>query len=206
MEVITTGPSSVLAREQVPECPQGFLGLPVEIRDQIFELVVVRQQTTITMLSNYDCHRSEVSACQPAISMVNHQLRAETLPIFYSMNLFLAEVSDRTDLMTAKRWLEAIGDGNIRCLRRLALCGWTRVPFGHMVSKRWVKIVLDVKEGRMEVEGPSLEPGIHYHVNTAIDELKDSFKNMVEASENRRLDGKSVASLMAGFNSLCTIY
>ncbi|KAF2765570.1 hypothetical protein EJ03DRAFT_250063, partial [Teratosphaeria nubilosa] len=113
MEAIPTGQSSVLAMKQEPERPQGFLGLPIEIRDHIYELVVVRQQTTITMLSNFDCHRSEVSACQPAISMVNHQFRAETLPIFYSMNLFLAEVSDRTDLMIASRWLEAIGDDNV---------------------------------------------------------------------------------------------
>ena len=55
----------------------GLLGLPPEIREQIYELVVVKDCNTITMLSNHDCHRSEISASQPVLSRVNRQLRDE---------------------------------------------------------------------------------------------------------------------------------
>ncbi|KAK4549262.1 hypothetical protein LTR36_007721 [Oleoguttula mirabilis] len=161
------------------------------------------------MLSNNHCYRSEVSACQPALSCVNKQLRNEVLAIFYSTNLFLAEVSYREDLATAKRWLQAIGDSNVSCLRRLALCGWTRVPFGHMVAQRWVKVILDLKDGTMELDGDPGAAEQHPHVTRAVAELKASFREMVEARQGLRcawFDVASVASLMDGFHGLCTGY
>ena len=113
---------------------KGLLALPAELREQIYGLIVAKPLNTITMLSNYDCFSSsEVSALQPAISHVCRQLRHETLATFYGRNVFLAEVSDGLDLRTALRWLNKIGEINVARLRHLVLCGWTRVPFGHMV-------------------------------------------------------------------------
>lgn len=185
---------------------RGLLALPPELRELIYELLVVKPRNTITMLSNHDCHRSEVSAAQPGISRVCHLLRIESLSTFYNSNLFLAEVSDRTDLATAKRWLSAIGSANVGCLRNLALCGWSRVPFGHMVCRRWIRIVLDLKEGTMEIEGNATEADRHPHVMRSIEELKKAYREMVEARAGRRFDVESVASLMDGFNALCTAY
>jgi len=161
------------------------------------------------MLSNYDCYSCEISACQPALSRVSHQLRNEVLPLFYSCNLFLAEVSDHEDLATAKRWLQAIGDANVSSLRRLVLCGWTRVPFGHMVAKRWVRIILNLKEGTIEVEAKSTEDGQHPQVTKAISDMKASFREMAEARRGPRgpwFDVDSVGDLMDGFHGLCTAY
>ncbi|RMY28979.1 hypothetical protein D0866_09028 [Hortaea werneckii] len=145
-------------REKSSNPPNSFpqntlLGLPQELRDEISAYLVLKpRDTVVTMLSNYDCHRSEVSAAQPALARVNRQLRKEILPRFYGCNHFLAEVSDPEDLATAKRWLDAIGDENASFLCRLILCGWTRVPFGHMISRRWVKVGLDLQRGTLELE------------------------------------------------------
>ncbi|KAK5132974.1 hypothetical protein LTR08_008337 [Meristemomyces frigidus] len=186
----------------------GLLGLPPEIRDQIYELTAAKDRNTITMLSNHDCHKSEISASQPALSRVNHQLRAEALPTFYNTNLFLAEVSNREDLATAKRWLQAIGDLNVGCLRRVALCGWAKVPFGHMVTQRWVKVFLDLKEGTMEVEPHREGAEQHPHVAKAVDELKTDFREVVEARQGLEcayFDVESVASLMDAFHWMCMV-
>lgn len=183
-----------------------LMRLPAELREQIYQLLVVKPQNTITMLSNYDCYRSEVSARQPHISFVSHQLRNETLPLFYGANLFLAEVTFTADLEIAKRWLNAIGDENVKSLRRLAICGWTRIPFGHMVSKRCVRIVLDLKDGAIEVEGTASKGGQHSPTTTAIEELKASFLKMVESRNELSFDIESLETLLDGFHALCTVY
>jgi len=196
-------------RTNAPDPPtkeRGFLGLPPEIREQIYELLVVKPTNTITMLSNHNIFKSEVSACQPALCWVNSQIRHEALATFYSNNLFLAEVSDRTDLATAKHWLRAIGDANVGCLRRLALCGWTRAPFGHMVMKRWVKVVLDLKEGTIDFEGDAAEAQRHPHIARSIERLKEAYKEMVQARNGGRFEVASVSSLMDGFHGMCVAY
>lgn len=198
----------------IPDVPRrgqdGLLGLPPEIREQIYDLVVLKSRDPcITMLPNHSSHKSEVSACQPALSVTNRQLREEVLPIFYSTNLFLAEVSWREDLDTAKRWLQSIGDRNAKCLRRLALGGWIRVPFGHMVGKRWVKVILDLKAGTMEMDEGSKEADRHPQVVKSLKDLKASFREVVEAREGLKcawFDVESVGILMEGFHMLCTAY
>ncbi|KAK3628798.1 hypothetical protein LTR56_018417 [Elasticomyces elasticus] len=186
--------------------PKGLLALPAELREQIYELLVVKpRKCTITMLSNHDCFASEVSASQPAISYVCHQLRHETLATFYSNNIFLAEVSDRTDLETALRWLSAIGELNVSRLRHLALCGWTRVPFGHMMVRRWVRVVLDLKEGTIEMEDSETLPD-RSQLMVAIRNMKESFGAMIAAREGRRFELESLTGLMSGYHSMCEAY
>ena len=186
----------------------GLLGLPAEIREQIYELVVVKDCNTITMLSNHDCFHSEISASQPALSRVSLQLRDEVLPTFYNANLFLAEVCNREDLATAKQWLHTIGDLNVRCLRRVALCGWARVPFGHMVSRRWVRVVLDLKDGMMVVEPSRDGAEQHPHITKGLAELQTTFGEMVEARQALScayFDVTSVTGLMDSFHWMCTL-
>lgn len=185
-----------------------LLGLPRELRDEIFSYVIVKPRSTvITMLSNYDCFKSEVSACQPALAGVNHQIRNEVLPAFYGFNTFLAEISEREDLATATRWLNTIGDDNVRSLRRLALCGWTRVPFGHMISQRWVKVVLDLKEGTLELEPSNTgEMTQHPHIEASVEGLRESFRRLSAEQAGRQaagFDAASAARLMRGFHGLC---
>ena len=181
----------------------GLLKLPPELRDEIYSYLMLKQKTTITMLPHYTSFQSPVSAAQPALCCVNKQIRAETLPIFYSSNLFLAEVSDDADLEIAKNWLAAIGDDNVRSVRRLALCGWTSVKFGHMVCRLWIRVVLDLKEGTLEIEGNEAKVDQSSHVVKDAKELKEAFRQMVEAGGEDGFDGEALGRLMDGFHALC---
>ncbi|KAK4960179.1 hypothetical protein LTR10_003070 [Elasticomyces elasticus] len=140
---------------------KGLLALPAELREQIYELLVVKPRKS--------------------------------------------EVSDRTDLETALRWLSAIGELNVSRLSHLALCGWTRVPFGHMMVRRWVRVVLDLKEGIMEMEDSETLPD-RSQLMVAIRNMKESFGAMVASREGRRFDLDSLTGLMSGFHSMCEAY
>ena len=186
--------------------PEGLLGLPAELRDCIYALIITKATNTITMLFDYRCYTDEISACQPALSQVNKQLRRETLATFYTTNIFNAQLDNAADLATAKRWLQAIGDENVRHLRQLCLCGWTRVPFGHMVSRRWVKVILDLGSGELEMEGGDGFSSLHPEVVKRVEDLKGSFREVVQTREGVGFDAASVAGLMDGFSGLCTGY
>ncbi|KAK3075615.1 hypothetical protein LTR53_000953 [Teratosphaeriaceae sp. CCFEE 6253] len=189
----------------IPSEPTGILSLPAELREQIYETMVGKLKNTITMLTNYDCFHSEVSASQPAISRVCHQLRHETLATFYSSNVFLAEVSDQADLETALRWLATIGESNVARLRHIALCGWTRVPFGHMMVRRWVRVVLDLKDGTIRFEDCETLPA-RSNLMRAIEEMKESFGALVTARGGKRFDAKSLGGFLVGFHDMCAAF
>ncbi|EMD00174.1 hypothetical protein BAUCODRAFT_30644 [Baudoinia panamericana UAMH 10762] len=185
---------------------KGLLTLPPEIRQQIYELVVVKSRNTITMLSNAHCFQSEVGATQPALSFVNHQLRREALDVFYANNLFLAEISLREDLESARRWLYAIGEQNVACLRRLALCGWTRLPFGHMTRRQWVRVVLDLKEADIKFDEGESYAEQHPQLIRMVDELKSSFQGLVRSRKGESFDAGSLWWFMEAFHLSCVAY
>ena len=164
---------------------------------------MLKHKTTITMLPHYGCSQSLVSAAQPAFCSVNKQIRAETLPIFYGINLFLAEVSDDTDLDVAKNWLATIGDDKIRHLRRLALCGWTSVTFGHMNCRLWIRVILNLKDGTLEIEGNEAKVDKSSHVVKDAKELKAAYQQLVAANEGKGFDADALESLMDGFHAFC---
>ena len=186
--------------------PKGLLDLPQELRDQIYEYIMIKPKNTITMLSIYDCFRSEVSAAQPALSRVNRQICSETLPMYYNSNTFLAEISDFGDLCIAKRWVSAIGGSNVRHLRHLALCGWTKLWFGHMARRLWLRVVFDLKDGTLEIEGNRTEVDLRQHLMKGVTDLKLACQNMVHARQGKPFDVESLRSLMDGFHGLCTAY
>ena len=183
--------------------PKGLLKLPPELRDQIYGYLMLKHKTTITMLPHYGCSQSLVSAAQPAFCSVNKQIRAETPPIFYGINLFLAEVSDDTDLDIAKNWLATIGDDNIRHLRRLALCGWTSVTFGHMNCRLWIRVILNLKDDTLEIEGNEAKVDKSSHVVKDAKELKAAYQQLVAAKEGKAFDADALGSLMDGFHAFC---
>lgn len=185
----------------------GLLNLPRELRDEILSYILIKPQNTITMLSNSYCYRSEVSASQPAVSKVSKQLRAETLPVFYNSNVFLAELSDPDDLRTAKSWLSAIGASNVEHLRHLVLSGWTKVDHYAGGRQGWlyryVRVVFDLREGEIVLENDhgveSPTPTVMWH----IDGLKHSFREMTEAKKGERFTASEVEELMEEFHDFC---
>lgn len=184
--------------------PKGFLDLPRELRDEIYEYLVVKPTNTITMLENHNCFQNEISAAQPAISRVNRQIRLESLPMFYKRNVFMAELSNFYDLSIAKNWLEAIGNFNATCLRRLALCGWTKVAFGHQKCRLWIRCQFDLKQGTLEVEGNEVTVDGSRHIFKDVEPCREAFRAMVEAREGVNFDVYGLSRLMEGFHGLCT--
>ncbi|KAK4496995.1 hypothetical protein PRZ48_011444 [Zasmidium cellare] len=208
-------PTPALQGNTQPRNPKAtLLGLPQELRDLILCHILIKPTNTITMLPNFSCHANEISALQPPIGQVNRQLRHEALPVFYSANTFTAQLDNALDLDIALSWLTAIGDANISHLRKLILCGWTRVPFGRMITKRFLRVVLDLKAGQLEMEslegdyGSSdygdQEAGVEMKKN--VEELKGAFRAMVEARGEKRFDERCLLELMVGFHGLCTGY
>lgn len=184
--------------------PKGFLDLPRELRDEIYEYLVVKPTNTITMLELSPVFHNEVSAAQPAISRVSKQIRAESLPMFYKRNLFTAELSNFLDLTIAKSWLEAIGNHNAACIRRLGLCGWTKVAFGQSKCRLWIRANLNLKDGTLEIEGNEAPVDEHRRVFKDMEGMRTSYGAMIEAREGRDFDVYSLGALMQGFNELCT--
>ncbi|KAF2170637.1 hypothetical protein M409DRAFT_19452 [Zasmidium cellare ATCC 36951] len=190
------------------------LGLPQELRDLILAHILIKPTNTITMLPNFTCHANEISALQPPVSQVNRQLRHETLPVFYSANTFTAQLDNAVDLDIALAWLTAIGDDNISHLRKIILCGWTRVPFGRMITKRFLRVVLDLKAGSLEMESMEGDYGSSDYglkedgleIKKSVEELKAVFGKMVKARGGRAFDERSLMELMLGFHGLCTGY
>lgn len=185
----------------------GLLDLPKELRDHICSYLLIKPQNTITMLSNAACFQSEVSASQPTITKVSQQLRAETLPIFYSSNVFLAELTHSEDLAIAKSWLAALGDRNVRHLRHLVLSGWTSVEDyaagRQMWRMRYVQMKFDLRDGKLELENDRGVESPTPSVMWCIDALMQSFREMVEARGGERFTARQVEELMEEFHGLC---
>lgn len=182
---------------------RGFLDLPPEIRDVIYEHVVVKDNSVVTMLSNAHCFNSEVSAAQPAISYVNKQTRQESLAIFYKRNTFTAEVSFREDLETTINWVLALGDEKVALLRRLSLSSWTSSISNSLPSYRYhVHAMVNPGEGKYVFRAnqyASGRPEAQVKVETGLEKLFDTFLQRTPPREGRRC-AHALADAIRAFN------
>ena len=95
-----------------------FMDLPAEMRNRIYELVLVRDRDFI--FDNYQRGDEYVKALQqPPLTRVNNAIRSESLPVFYGFNT-IKVLTDNTSYKTALRWLQRIGGSN----RKLLLQFW----------------------------------------------------------------------------------
>lgn len=84
--------------------------LPPEIRNIIYEIVVADDRP-ILVRRRHCLELGQSGRC--ALTQASHQIRVESLPIYYSTNIFeLAAIRD------FKRWLSVVGD-SCQYLRRL---------------------------------------------------------------------------------------
>ena len=90
-----------------------FLKLPGEIRNHIYRALLVAE-SGISI-------RSHPRASNFGICLVNRQIRQETVPIFYSENVFREEIVDRGDYFSAERWFRNLHPANAALLRHLSL-------------------------------------------------------------------------------------
>ena len=118
-----------------------FLSLSAELRLRIYELALLPEPSTVkgydddavlTLNPHADVHvktasTSSSTAVQPALTRLNHQIRHETLPVFYGQKTFAVLSGTGTNIVDANGnrnwtyylaealpWLKAIGPKNIR--------------------------------------------------------------------------------------------
>jgi hypothetical protein len=106
---MATSPLRPLFRKEPGKSPSiSFFSLPIELRNQVYELVVVNSEhksIEITYNAERDIKGIHNERLQPPVSHVCRQLYNEVLPIYYSKNsfvtpldaLFLSAISSAND-------------------------------------------------------------------------------------------------------------
>lgn len=189
-------------QDHTEQPPNSLFSLPPELREQIYQLVVLQVSVCVPSPNEYSGHSGEILAIQPAICSVNRQLRRETLGMFYSANLFIAFLL-LDGFTVAKRWIDAIGDMNVALLRQMRFVGCTKVAFGHMMIRKQVSVTLDLQQGTME---NVKHRGQRESVTRDVDELKETFKEMVKLRQGRPFDGEALKALLGNFEDVCISY
>lgn len=108
-----TGALQLVAAEQ-HNLKSPLLSLPAELRNYIWELVVVRDQPIdATPVAQY-ISPSYVQGLvkQPPLSQVCRSVRQEVVSIFYGSNDFIAGLKFEQDAVNLEKWLTAIGERN----------------------------------------------------------------------------------------------
>lgn len=104
------------------------MSLPPELRNRIYNLVLVQNGTISVHLPKPDISRLEKVVKQPALLKVCKTVREEALPVFYGANrftvnhLFYREVP--RELEVVERWLGAIGPEKRAMLRQFDAYLW----------------------------------------------------------------------------------
>lgn len=98
-----------------------FLRLPAELRNSIYELVVVWEAPIRVKALGTPDSPSHVPTLvvQPELARTCRAIRREVLPIFYGMNNFLIGVYGLCDTFLAEDWLTAIGGRNRELMRNV---------------------------------------------------------------------------------------
>lgn len=132
---IFTSPFEPFSHDEPVTSPSiNFFSVPAELRNQIYELVVVNSEhipIEIKLKAEHDVDGTNDERLQPSLSRVCRQLHNEVLPIYYGKNSFVSpldtllmsaiscanhELFQQRDQFTFLRWLSAIGDVNISCI------------------------------------------------------------------------------------------
>ena len=113
-----------MAQAKAQRVPVGLLDLPAELRIRISSLVVVNGKVKPIDLNKKTKSEYSFNAyedVQPSLSLVCHQIRNETLPIYYSKNTFTLVIKQGTKRYSSadcnlrsrpafERWANAVGD------------------------------------------------------------------------------------------------
>ncbi|TKA27961.1 hypothetical protein B0A50_04027 [Salinomyces thailandicus] len=200
---MTSGPAS--QRDFLP----ALLRLPRELRDEIYTHLFPPMSASITTPAPHPSSNNSIPiGTQPPSTRVNTQLRHETLPLFYHNTTFQLALTGPIELMVVKAWLRSIGDGNVWCLRRVVMSGWVRVPFGHMVSRRWVELLLDLRDGGVEEVVRKDGDGVkHPRVGAIVERVRAGLKRLeVGGDQGVGVDVKGLCELMEVFYGACVAY
>ena len=107
MKSIDGSNTSTSARKDEMSHPMGlFSKLPAELRNLIWELVVLRDKRVVRFCSDLKEDEAD-SAEQPALTRTCSAIRNETIPMFYTMNNFFLE-----DIRSTRKWLGTLSKLN----------------------------------------------------------------------------------------------
>lgn len=102
-----------------------LLLLPPELRNRIYELVLIDQDDRIQALfgDDYDSKETAADLSQPALTRVSRAVRKDTLPIFYGQHTFYLWLDHSGAKRTYTKWMTAI-EARVRLFRlvKLVMC------------------------------------------------------------------------------------
>ncbi|KAF2165399.1 hypothetical protein M409DRAFT_24249 [Zasmidium cellare ATCC 36951] len=102
-----------------------LLRLPAEIRNQIYQLLVV-QDTTIEVIERGSRYRLSPDLKQPPLSLVCRQIRHEVLSVFYSENTFNITIVNRRFGINCElvivHWLRNLSEAHQKALGSIGIC------------------------------------------------------------------------------------
>ncbi|KAK5257078.1 hypothetical protein LTR16_001669 [Cryomyces antarcticus] len=107
--------------------PFPFLKLPAELRNRIYEDALLFRAPRALHDIVRDHARdsgdepSQTVLCQPALTRVCKQIREESLPVYYGLNEFSAELLACKPRHNASAWLARIGNANCLMVRHLII-------------------------------------------------------------------------------------
>ncbi|GIZ47742.1 hypothetical protein CKM354_001082700 [Cercospora kikuchii] len=184
------------------EHPQAsLLGLPRELRDEILSHVLIAPVELSTLHKSWHNYKEGVSAYPPAICRVNRQLREESLPRFYSGNTFMAQISAEGLYDAFHRWIHGVGRTQVQYIRHLELRGWVQIPFGHMVQKRWLVALFDLRSGAMRIGDETVLASTAQL--SPVKELEFAFAELVRMRNGKPFGALELEELVEGFYDLC---
>ncbi|KAK3724910.1 hypothetical protein LTR37_000958 [Vermiconidia calcicola] len=94
----------------------GFLDLPAELRNYVYELAMASRAVTINYFRE-ECRDFEVLVMQPPITRTSRQIREEALPLYYQRTTSYMDTT-RSGRCNMGKWLHAIGSENRPQLQR----------------------------------------------------------------------------------------
>ena len=135
------------------EPKQHLLGLPAELREQIFIYAVSSKKPVVTFRLDSYQRDSYQEAVQPSITRVSRQVRREALPLFYDANEFVVH-SEGSKVEDALMWFRC-SQPHLPRLFRLAI--WVRyipLPTEHAASSGAMSVTMrhNVHSGVWEVD------------------------------------------------------
>lgn len=187
--ILLVSAMSILPDRRLPDTPFRLLDLPGEIRNQIYELVLIQH---IPVAVYACCARLQDP---PAITQTSRQLRSETLSLFYQRNRFQFEIFSPEEPNTFTPWVNSIGPHNARSLRSVQIafdntcaievsirCSGT-FPKGRVQLKirvhsssvmgRPIEIVQERLRKALAIED---DGGLEFTVNDAVDLVKKVYE------------------------------
>lgn len=138
MQIHYLRPPANLLRSKTasPPAATSLLALPPEIRQQIYDLVVINRpehmdrRHQINIIPSYTAAQHSIQQ-QPALSCVCRTLRREVLPFYYAKNTFMISLDGVTVRKQGRtilnsdayflKWLRAIGQRRCEDIRAIAV-------------------------------------------------------------------------------------